>query len=123
MESIYQRLGEENLKEMVDNFYGHVMSDDSINHLFTTDMDLVKHKQFLFLTGFFGGPSLYVAEYGHPRMRLRHMPHKITEKSAISWLKNMRKAIWELNITEALKIEIFNRFPKTAAHMVNHHSD
>lgn len=119
MESIYQRLGEQNLKELVDNFYNHVMKDDSINHLFTTDMDLVKKKQLLFLTGFLGGPSIYVAEYGHPRMRLRHMPHAITEQSAISWLKNMRKAIWELNIDESLKIEIFNRFPKTAAHMVN----
>lgn len=119
MESIYYRLGEDNLKEMVDNFYDYVMSDDTINHLFTTDMDLVKRKQFLFLSGFLGGPSLYVAEYGHPRMRLRHMPHEITEKSAIAWLKNMRKAIWELDIEESLKIEIFNRFPKTAAHMVN----
>ena len=119
MDSIYHRLGEGKLKEMVDNFYNHVMADDSINHLFTTDMELVKRKQFLFLTGFLGGPSIYVAEYGHPRMRGRHMPHKITEQSAISWLKNMRKAIWELNIEEKLKIEIFNRFPKTAAHMVN----
>lgn len=119
MESIYDRLGEENLKIMVDNFYVHVMADDSINHLFTTDMELVKKKQFLFLTGFLGGPSIYVAEYGHPKMRLRHMPHAITEKSAISWLKNMRKAIWELDIDDQLKIEIFNRFPKTAVHMVN----
>lgn len=119
MESIYDRLGEEYLKIMVDNFYVHVMEDDSINHLFTTDMELVKKKQFLFLTGFLGGPSIYVAEYGHPKMRLRHMPHAITEKSAISWLKNMRKAIWELDIDDQLKIEIFNRFPKTAVHMVN----
>lgn len=119
MESIYDRLGEENLRTMVDKFYTHVMSDDKINHLFTTDMELVKKKQFMFLTGFLGGPSIYVAEYGHPRMRLRHMPHAITESSAISWLKNMRKAIWELDIDESLKIEIFNRFPQTAAHMVN----
>jgi hemoglobin len=47
------------------------------------------------------------------------MPHAITEKSAISWLKNIRKAIWKLKIDESLKIEIFNRFPRTAAHMVN----
>jgi len=119
MESIYHRLGEDNLNQMVDNFYDHVMQDDSINHLFTTDMELVKKKQILFLTGFLGGPSLYVAEYGHPRMRLKHMPHEITEKSAISWLKNMRKAIWELEIDEQLKIDIFNRFPHVAAHMVN----
>jgi len=119
MDTIYSRLGKDNLEQMVDNFYNYVMNDDSINHLFTTDLDLIKRKQFLFLTGFLGGPSLYVAEFGHPRMRLRHMPHKITEQSAISWLKNMRKAIWDLEIDDSLKIEIFNRFPKTAAHMVN----
>jgi len=89
MESAYHRLGEENLRQLVNNFYNYVVADDSINHLFTGDMELVRKKQFLFLTGFLGGPSLYVAEYGHPRMRLRHMPHAITEKSAISWLKNL----------------------------------
>ncbi|MDC1508577.1 globin [Saprospiraceae bacterium] len=119
MESIYHRLGEQNLRVMVDNFYHYVMEDNTINHLFTTDMELVKKKQILFLTGFLGGPSIYVAEYGPPRMKLRHMPHAITEKSAISWLKNIRKAIWKLKIDESLKIEIFNRFPRTAAHMVN----
>jgi len=44
MESIYHRLGEQNLRVMVDNFYHYVMEDDTINHLFTTDMELVKKK-------------------------------------------------------------------------------
>jgi len=44
MESIYHRLGEQNLSVMVDNFYHYVMEDDTINHLFTTDMELVKKK-------------------------------------------------------------------------------
>lgn len=119
MTTLYDRLGASNLDEMVNTFYDFVMVDDSINHLFTTDMDLVKKKQTMFLTQFLGGPGLYVAEYGHPRMRLKHMPHKITEASAVSWLHNMRKAIWSLDIEEELKIELFNRFPHTAAHMVN----
>ena len=46
MESIYHRLGEQNLRVMVDNFYHYVMEDDTINHLFTTDMELVKKINF-----------------------------------------------------------------------------
>ena len=119
MASIHQRLGAENIEKLVDTFYDYVLQDEKINHLFTTDIDLVKKKQYMFLTQFLGGPGLYVAEYGHPKMRLRHMPHRITEEAAISWLRNMRKAIWSLDISETLKIELFNRFPATAAHMVN----
>ena len=119
MKTLYTQLGEDNLQQLIDEFYDRVQKDDTINHLFTTGFDMIKKKQFMFLSQFLGGPGLYSAEYGHPRMRLKHIPHKITEQSAVSWLKNMRNAIWSLDIEEPLKIELFNRFPQVAAHMVN----
>lgn len=115
----YEKLGADRLQDLIDTFYDLVMQDDTISHLFQTDMDLVRRKQYMFLTQFLGGPGLYTTEYGHPRMRLKHMPHKITESSAIAWLRCMRQAIWSLDIDEDLKIELYNRFPHVAAHMVN----
>lgn len=118
-QSIYSRLGEEKLHLLVDAFYKRVLMDDRINHLFQTDIELVKQKQFQFLSQFFGGPTRYSDQYGHPRMRLRHLPHKITADAAMAWLENMAEAIKSLNIEGAFKEEIFGRFPQVAAHMVN----
>ena len=119
LESIYERLGDEQLQLLVDNFYARVMEDDRISQLFQTDIAIVKEKQFQFLTQFFGGPPRYSDVHGHPRMRLRHMPHKITGDAAIAWLENMAEAIKTLEIDYAFKEEIFQRFPQVAAHMVN----
>lgn len=119
MQTIYERLGEENLSQLVEKFYGFVMGDERISHLFQTDLDLVKEKQKSFLTQFFGGPPRYLEKFGHPMMRARHLPHKIDKDAAMVWLECMAKALHELPIEEELKDEVFNRFPKVAAHMVN----
>lgn len=119
--TLYEQLGAKNLQKLVNNFYALVVEEEAISHLFTTDMDVVKKKQTMFLTQFLGGPMLYNQEHGHPRMRMRHMPHKITEEAAVAWLNCMKQAIDTLKIEEDLKITLFNCFPKLAAHMVNSH--
>jgi len=117
--SIYDRLGDENLQLLVDNFYDEVLADDRISHLFTTDVKLVKEKQYMFLSQFFGGPPRYAQTYGHPRMRMRHMPHAIDKEAAGAWLECMANAIQKLSIDEHFQAEIFQRFPNVAAHMIN----
>ncbi|MBT1704781.1 globin [Chryseosolibacter indicus] len=115
----YEKLGEENLKLLIERFYDLVFSDQRISHLFKTDKELIKEKQRLFLTQFLGGPPLYSQRYGHPQMRARHMPHPITEDDAVAWLSCMSSAISSLNISESLKDELFKRFVPTAMFMVN----
>ena len=119
MQTIYERLGDDNLKKLVDGFYDKVLADDRINHLFQTDIIEVKSKQFKFLTQFFGGPPRYSEVYGHPKLRMRHLPHKVTMAGAGVWLECMAEAISELPIDEPFKEEIFQRFPHAARHMVN----
>jgi len=117
--TIYEKLGEENLEKMVHKFYELVLQNETIAPLFTTDMEVVKQKQIAFLTQFLGGPPKYNQAYGHPRMRMRHLPHKITEAAAIEWLKCMNDAIRTLDIEEEFKVTLANCFPRAAAHMVN----
>lgn len=119
MPTIYERLGSENLQLLVDNFYQAVLRDETIAPLFQTDISEVKRKQFMFLTQFFGGPLLYAEEFGHPRMRMRHLPHRVTEAGAVAWLMCMKGAIEQLPIPSEFKQEIFQRFPAVAAHMIN----
>lgn len=118
-ETLFYRLGEENLKTLVDRFYDLVFQHEVIAHLFKTDKEVIKEKQRLFLTQFLGGPPLYSEQYGHPQLRARHLPHPITEEDAVAWLSCMSTAITSLNIDEAVKDELFKRFVPTAMFMVN----
>ncbi|MEE9437879.1 MAG: globin [Saprospiraceae bacterium] len=119
MDTTYSRLGDNNLALLVDYFYDFVIADERINHLFTTDIKDVKEKQYLFLSQFFGGPNRYSDIHGHPKLRMRHIPHKITKTGAMAWLQCMAKAVDKLPIDDALKDEVFNRFPRVASHMIN----
>lgn len=119
MQTIYERLGEENLDNLIEQFYANVLSNEKIAPLFQTDINEVKRKQKLFLTQFLGGPALYSEKFGHPRMRMRHMPHRIDEQAAIEWILCMKAAIQTLPIEPTFQQELFERFPKVAAHMVN----
>lgn len=119
MTNLYDQLGAENLKLLVDDFYNLIKKNPITSPLFKTDINEVKRKQTLFLTQFLGGQPLYSQEFGHPRMRMRHLGHRITAEAAIEWLKCMDEAIAKLPIDEELKANLFRAFPKLARHMVN----
>src|SRR5687767_13058451 len=117
--SLFDQVGEENIRLLVDRFYDLVFNHEQIAHLFKTDKELIKEKQRLFLTQFLGGPPLYSDQYGHPKLRARHLPHTITEEDAVAWLSCMSQAITSLSIDPSLKDELFKRFIPTAMFMVN----
>jgi len=119
MDTLFIKIGEENLKRLVDEFYELVFSSEIIGPLFKNDKEEIKTKQYMFLTQFLGGPQLYSSVYGHPKMRMRHLPHKITQEAKIEWLRCMKEAISKLEISEELKITLYNCFPPIAEHMVN----
>jgi len=121
MKTMYEKLGDERLKQLVDNFYDQVFENEIIGPLFAnSEPDLVRDKQFCFLTQFLGGPLRYFEKYGNPKMRMRHMPHKIDEKAKDEWLRLMKIAINKLDWEEEHKIALYNCFPTLAAHMQNH---
>src|SRR6478672_3614980 len=109
VQTAFQRLGEDNLKLLVDRFYDLVFVNPQIAHLFKTDKNLIKEKQRMFLTQFLGGPPLYSQQYGHPQLRARHLPHTITNDDAIAWLQCMSSAVHSLSIDESLKDELIKR--------------
>jgi hemoglobin len=117
--TLFDRLGEETIRLLVDRFYALVFAHEQIAHLFKTDKEVIKEKQRLFLTQFLGGPPLYSQQFGHPQLRARHLPHVIGEEDAVAWLSCMSAAITSLPIDESLKDELFKRFIPTAMFMVN----
>lgn len=119
MSTIYDQIGSGNLQKLVDAFYDRVFASEKIGPLFKNDKEVIKQKQFMFLSQFLGGPILYSEQFGHPKMRMRHLPHKITSDSKVEWLRCMKEAIGTLDIPDELKITLYNCFPQVTEHMVN----
>lgn len=115
----YKEIGEEKLHKMIDIFYDYVKNDDRINYLFPDDLTETAYKQKLFQTQFLGGPNLYNEKYGHPMLRARHMPFKISPAAGEAWLENMNQAILDVEIENELREYLMARYTLTAKHMVN----
>lgn len=118
--SIYDNLGgADTIRRLVEAFYPKVQSNPVIGELFPEDIRPVMEKQYMFLTQFFGGPSLYSDAVGHPMMRARHLPFAITAEGAEAWLGCMKEALEEIGVDEALREFVIQRLSGPAFHFVN----
>ncbi|WP_107037395.1 globin domain-containing protein [Brumimicrobium mesophilum] len=118
--TLYEHLGVDKIKDLVDAFYNLVYQHPVLIPLFETNkIEEIKEKQFRFLTQFLGGPPRYIEKYGPPRMRQRHLPHKIDQFAMAAWLSCMKEAISTLSLSEEKAEELYNKFPQLAQHMVN----
>jgi hemoglobin len=118
--SLYEAVGEaEGIRTIVELFYPKVQVHPLIGPLFPEDINPVIDKQYMFLSQFLGGPSLYSDEHGHPMMRARHMPFPITRRHAEAWLSCMRSALEEAGHTPELRDLLIERLSGPAYHFVN----
>ena len=95
--NLFKRLGEEaGVRRLVDTFYDQMDSlpeAKTIRALHPGDLSSSRDKLFEFLCGWSGGPPLYTEKYGHPRLRMRHMPFPIGEAERDQWMLCMRNAM------------------------------
>ena len=78
-----------------------------------------REKLYLFLSGWLGGPSLYIERYGHPRLRARHLPFAIGDRERDQWMACMRQALDDVGCPEALKPRLVEALQGTADWMRN----
>ena len=74
---------------------------------------------FDYLSGWFGGPNLYIERKGHPRLRMRHVPYAIGPAERDEWMLCMRTALTEQVADEDLRASLLQAFTQMADHMVN----
>ena len=122
-ESPYIQLGgEEGVRRLVDTFYDVMETAPEaadILALHPQDLTGSREKLFLFLSGWLGGPSLYIEAHGHPRLRARHLPFPIGRKERDAWLLCMDKALEQLAVDRVLHFQLMQAFQPTANHMCN----
>ena len=78
-----------------------------------------RDKLYMFLSGWFGGPDLFVEKFGHPRLRARHMPFTIGTKERDQWVACMVLAMEDVGIQEDIRKVLLSNFFNTADFMRN----
>ena len=96
--SLYARAGGMPFFErLVARFYAGVDGDPLLRAIYPeADLAPAQHRLTLFLIQYWGGPTTYNDERGHPRLRMRHAPFVIGPAERDRWLLHMRAAIQEL---------------------------
>ncbi|MEN3366051.1 MAG: hemoglobin [Burkholderiales bacterium] len=114
--------GDAKLRELVDRFYDLMDLEPEfagIRALHPTPLDGSRDKFYWFLSGWTGGPSLYIERFGHPRLRARHLPFAIASSERDQWLRCMAWAMQDVGIDEALQERLMHSFFETADWMRN----
>jgi hemoglobin len=108
-------------ERLVDAFYAGVAGDDVLLSLYPEAPDLTgaRHRLTLFLAQYWGGPSTYDAERGHPRLRMRHMPFTVGPLQRDHWLAHMGAAVEATAPTPEIAETLMGYFRPAAEHLRN----
>lgn len=114
--------GVETIRNLVEAFYDIMESDPKaagIRAMHKPDLTEAREKLFMFLTGWTGGPQLYIERYGHPRLRARHLPFTIGESERDQWMYCMIRAMHQLRFEESLMTRLATQLYGVADFMRN----
>lgn len=121
--STYERIGgEATVGKLCDRFYELMATIPQFKELRAMHPDNLqgsRDKLFMFLSGWFGGPDLFVEKFGHPRLRARHMPFAIGTQERDQWVACMALAMQDVGLNEDVRKVLLNNFFNTADFMRN----
>lgn len=114
--------GEAGVRCLTDRFYALMASVPQFAELramHPEDLQGSNDKLFMFLSGWFGGPDLFVQQFGHPMLRARHMPFAIGTVERDQWVACMILAMEDIGLDAALRQKLTENFFNTADFMRN----
>ncbi len=114
--------GEQAILSLVDRFYFYMdilPEAQGIRAMHQPNLASARSKLFKFLSGWLGGPNLFVEEFGHPMLRARHLRFAIGESERDQWMLCMNKALAEMTMDPQLRTNIQNALQQLATHMIN----
>ena len=114
--------GEAQVRALVDRFYDLMDIEPGYAELRAAHgntLEEARQKLFWFLCGWLGGPQLYTEQFGHPRLRMRHMPFSIGVQERDQWLACMDQAMGETGVDAVLRERLKTSFFQTADWMRN----
>jgi hemoglobin len=118
----YERFGgEPTFRKLVATFYEGVAEDPLLRPMYPEeDLGPAQERLTLFLMQYWGGPTNYSQERGHPRLRMRHAPFTVDAAARDAWLKHMRHAVETTELPdESMRQELWDYLERAAYFMVN----
>ncbi|MEY4372027.1 MAG: Truncated hemoglobin [Actinomycetota bacterium] len=107
-------------ERLVDGFYARVGTDPVLSPLYPdTDYGPAKRRLTLFLAQYWGGPTIYSDERGHPRLKMRHHPYVIGAAEQQHWMDAMTASIDDLEPMAEVRTMLLEYFEKAAEHLRN----
>jgi hemoglobin len=119
--SFYDQVGGmPTFRKLVDAFYRGVAADDVLKPMYPEDdLGPAAERLTLFLAQYWGGPTTYSENRGHPRLRLRHQPFHVNPDARDRWLSHMRVAVDELELPRLQEATLWDYLQRAALAMVN----
>ena len=114
--------GDSRVRELVDRFYDLMELEPEfqlLRRVHGSSLESAREKLYLFLSGWLGGPPLYMERYGHPMLRARHLPFAIGTEERDQWMACMVRAMEEVELPAELREGLAQAFFKTADWMRN----
>ena len=123
--TIYEMIGgDAKVRELVDRFYDLMDLEPAyagIRKMHPTTLEGSRDKLYWFLSGWTGGPNMFVERFSHPRLRARHLPYAIATDERDQWLRCMETAMQDVGIEERIQKRLQQAFYDTADWMRNTH--
>ena len=112
--------GEPVFRALVAHFYAGVRSDPVLAPLYPQDdWDGAETRLRGFLEQYWGGPTTYSQQRGHPRLRMRHAPFAVGGRERDAWLQHMRAAVDSLDLTTEQDATLWGYLEMAARSMQN----
>jgi hemoglobin len=119
--SFYEQIGGmPTIQQMVATFYEGVASDPILRPLYPEeDLAPAAERLTLFLAQYWGGPTTYSEQRGHPRLRMRHAPYAVTDQTRVAWLTHFRDALDAAELTPEQDATFWEYVTHAAQFLVN----
>ena len=112
--------GHETFVRLVDAFYDGVAADPVLRALYPEeDLGPARERLRMFLEQYWGGPTTYSEQRGHPRLRMRHAPFRVNPDARDRWLTHMRAAVESLHLAPINESLLWDYLERAAWSMVN----
>ncbi|PON17528.1 hemin transporter [Candidatus Entotheonella serta] len=119
-EQIYHLIGDAGLTRLIAAFYQQVPQDDLLAPMYPeADLEGAERRLRDFLIFRFGGPSHYIEQRGHPRLRMRHAPFPIDQAARDRWISLMERAIDQAAFSAPVAEALRTFFHDVATFLIN----
>jgi hemoglobin len=116
--------GEPFFSDLVSQFYARVATNEILRPMYPArDMEGAAQRLKMFLEQYWGGPSTYSEERGHPRLRMRHAGFHIGPAAKEAWLTCMRGAVAGMEMESAAQEKLWRYLEGAAEHLLNSFED